>query len=147
MAYTPQIAANRGKPPATIWIASGFIILCVIALIVFDVALVLASLNVANNPVYATRTQTKGFVFLAGFILFGAWLLARGVIALLKKGQPSTLFIILGIPLILGSIGEVADLLGTASGASNLIGGGILLLFAIPMILLRLPSSKKWYTN
>ena len=142
MLVTSQI---KNKPPRSIRITSGFIILCAVALVVFDIALILASLKVSNNPVYATGTRTKGFICIAFLILLGALLLVMGVRSLLEKGRPTVLFVILGISLAFGTIGEVVDLFGTASGASNLIGACILLLFAIPISLLLLPSSRKWY--
>jgi len=143
----PQISRSlpaKPKPPASIILASVFISLCSVALVAFAVALFLASLKVPNNPVYATRIQTRGFIFLVGIIIIGACILLKGVHQLLTQRRPKILFVCLGVPLAFGCIGETVDLFGTASHASDAIGAGILLLFAIPIVLLLLPSSRQW---
>lgn len=133
--------------PVPIIFASAFIVLCAIALIAFAVALVAASLDIPNNPIYETQIRSRGFINITLITLFGAGSLLVGVRRLLTAKRPTNLLIILAVPLVIGTIGQTIDVIGTASMESNLIGFGILLLFLIPVVLLSLPSSRKWYST
>lgn len=65
--------------------------------------------------------------------------LARSAVRALRHGAYLGIVVPLGILLVVGTIGEIADLLGTASATSDLIGAVILLLAAVPVALLWTP--------
>lgn len=69
----------------------------------------------------------------------GAAWLVRGAIRALRRGAYLGIVAPLGVVLVIGSIGEIVDLFGTASGTSDLVGAGILALAAVPVVLLWAP--------
>lgn len=87
----------------------------------------------------------QGAVETIALLGFGAVCLARGAYRS-WVGRGSALIVLPLCALIaIGVVGETIDLLGTASGASNAIGAGILVLAALPVILMSRPSSRVWF--
>jgi hypothetical protein len=80
-------------------------------------------------------TAAKGMVFVGVLGLAGAVLLVGGAVRTWRGSFAWTLVPLL-IVLVFGSIGEVVDLVGTATTQSNLIGAGILAAAAVPIGLL-----------
>lgn len=72
-------------------------------------------------------------VRLSVVLLLAAALLATGVLRLRRHGDPRLIAWPLGIFASVGVIGEIADLAGSASGTSNAIGAGLVVLAAIPV--------------
>jgi hypothetical protein len=68
----------------------------------------------------------------------GAWLV-RAAIRALRQESYLGIVVPLGILLVLGTVGEISDLLGTASRTSDLVGAAILLMAAVPVALLWRP--------
>ena len=78
----------------------------------------------------------------------GLWLIWSAVSAIWRRSYFG-IVIPLGVLLVFGTIGEVIDLFGTASSTSDLVGAGILVLAAIPVVLLWRPvldSLRRWLT-
>lgn len=84
---------------------------------------------------WGDSTAAKGMVFVGVLGLAGAVLLVGGAVRTWRGSFAWTLVPLL-IVLVVGSIGEVVDLLGTATTQSNLIGAGILTAAAVPIGLL-----------
>lgn len=83
-----------------------------------------------------TAQAAAGVFFLVVVLAVGAVVLTLGALLLLSTGQRGLLLAPLVCFLVFGSIGETADLLGTASTASNLFGLLLLALAALPCLLL-----------
>ena len=148
LVYKTMISTStiQNKKPIPILIASVFIVVCSIALVVFALAMIFANYGSHPSPNTANLTQSnkQGLLGLAVFIMVAALVMIYGVYIMIVNGQRTLLFILLGIPLAIGCVGETIDAFGTATLASDAIGAGILLLFAIPIILLLLPNSRNW---
>jgi len=67
--------------------------------------------------------------------LAGLWLFRSAIRAFRRQSYLGVVFP-LGVLLVVGAVGEIVDLLGTASGISDLVGAVILLLAAVPIALL-----------
>lgn len=76
-------------------------------------------------------------------LTLGALWLVRSAIRALRHRSYLGIVVPLGIFLVLGTVGEVIDLFGTASGTSDLVGGGILLLASAPVALLWRPLREQ----
>ena len=124
--------ATNKKAPIPIIIIAGFSLLCAVGLSVFAVAMVMANTKLIGVAIFA---------------LLGVILLIVGVYQLVVKHNRAVLLIPLCIVLAIGCVGETIDALGNATIASDAIGFGILLLFAIPVILLLMPTSRKWSSS
>jgi len=136
----------QNKKPMTIWIASIFITFCAIGLIVFAITMITANFGSHTSPNTADlNSSTKGSILgLAIIIIAAAFIMIYGVYRLFINGQRNLLLGLLGAPLIFGCIGETIDAFGTASLGSDAIGFGILVMFAIPITLLLLPTTRNW---
>lgn len=77
----------------------------------------------------------KGMVLVGVLGLAGAALLVGGAVRTWRGSFAWTLVPLL-VVLVIGSIGEVVDLMGAATTQSNLIGAAILAAAAIPILLL-----------
>lgn len=85
-----------------------------------------------------------GVASTALMLLLGGWLLASGAARLVRRRGRGLLVTPLLIFLAVGSIGEVVDLSGDATTLSDLIGGGILVLAAAPVLLTSTPRARRW---
>ncbi len=86
----------------------------------------------------------KGVLTLGVLLPIGTAMLWRGAANLARDRDPRLLVLPLALLLAFGSLGEVIDLLGSASATSDLIGAGILVLAALPLAMLALPRSRAW---
>ena len=77
----------------------------------------------------------QGAVKLSVALLAGASLLIVGSIRTLRSTRSALLVWPLLVVVVVGCIGEVVDLVGTASTESDLVGAGILILAALPVLL------------
>jgi hypothetical protein len=86
------------------------------------------------------------FWWLLLVLVVGALWLMRSAVRALRRESYLGIVIPLGILLVVGTVGETIDLLGTASGASDVVGAGILFLAAVPVALLWRPlrEVQKW---
>jgi tetratricopeptide (TPR) repeat protein len=84
---------------------------------------------------WGDRTTANGMVFVGVVGLIGAALLIAGAIRTWRGSFTWTLAP-LAVVFVFGFIGEMVDLLGTATAQSNLIGTGILVAAALPIGLL-----------
>jgi hypothetical protein len=89
------------------------------------------------------RAAARGMAFVGVAGLVGAALLIGGAVRTLRGSFAWTLVPLL-VVLVIGSIGEVADLVGTATTQSDLIGAGILVAAVIPAALLSTPSARNF---
>jgi hypothetical protein len=85
-------------------------------------------------------------VFVGVLGLVGAALLIGGAVRTWRGSFAWTLAPLLAV-LLLGSIGEVVDLVGTATTQSNLIGAAILVAAAVPIGLLSTRSARKFTSS
>ena len=77
----------------------------------------------------------RGALVLALVLLAGAGLFAGGALSLAREGQRAPLVWPLSVVAAIGCVAEVADLAGTASGTSNLIGAAGLVAMLLPILL------------
>ncbi|MGZ4664258.1 MAG: hypothetical protein ACXV5Q_04215 [Frankiaceae bacterium] len=92
---------------------------------------------------WGDRSAAKGMVFVGVLGLAGAALLIGGAVRTWRGSFAWTLVPLLAV-LVFGSIGEVVDLVGTATTQSNLIGAPILVAAAVPIGLLSTGSAGKF---
>ena len=91
---------------------------------------------------WGDRNAAKGMAFVGILGLAGAALLICGA-ARTWRGSFAWTLVPLLVVLVFGSIGEVVDLVGTATTQSNLIGAAILVAAAVPIGLLSTGSARK----
>jgi hypothetical protein len=87
----------------------------------------------------------RGMVLAGAAGLAGAALLIGGAVRTWRGSFAWTLAPLLAV-LVVGSIGEVADLAGTATAQSNLTGAAVLLAAALPVGLLCTRSARNFAT-
>jgi hypothetical protein len=92
---------------------------------------------------WGDQNAAKGMVFVGVLGLAGAALLIGGAVRTWRGSFAWTLAPLLAV-LLFGSIGEVVDLVGTATTQSNLIGAAILGAAAVPIALLSTGSARKF---
>ncbi|MCU1670565.1 MAG: hypothetical protein JWP40_3492 [Blastococcus sp.] len=92
---------------------------------------------------WGDRNAAKGMAYVGVLGLIGAALLIGGAVRTWRGSFAWTLVPLLAV-LLLGSIGEVVDLVGTATTQSNLIGAAILVAAAVPIGLLGTRSARKF---
>jgi hypothetical protein len=90
---------------------------------------------------WGDRNAAKGMVFVGVLGCAGAALLIGGAVRTCRGSFAWTLVPLLAV-LVFGSIGEVVDLVGTATTQSNLIGAAILVAAAVPIGLLSTRSAR-----
>lgn len=78
------------------------------------------------------------------FLGAGAYWLVRSARRALREQAYLGIVAPLGLLLLFGSIGEIVDLFGRASGISDLVGAGILVLAAVPVALLWRPMRESY---
>jgi len=88
---------------------------------------------------------TQGLIWVALAFLVGASLLGGGAYQIWVNRRPHMLVTPLAILLVIGCIGETADIIGTATASSNLIGVGVLVAMALPVGLVSTPSARAWF--
>lgn len=93
---------------------------------------------------HLTGLALRGVVTVVTLLLVVAIVLWVGAGRVLHQGT----YLLMVFPILcflaVGTIGETADLAGTASGASDLVGLGILALAALPPLLLTTRSARRW---
>lgn len=92
---------------------------------------------------WGDRNAAKGMIFVGVLGLAGAALLIGGAVRTWRGSFAWTLVPLLAV-LVFGSIGEVVDIVGTATTQGNLIGGAILVAAAIPVGLLATGSARSF---
>ena len=92
---------------------------------------------------WGDRRAAEGMVFVGVAGLTGAVLLIGGAVRTWRGSYVWTLVPLVAV-LVIGGIGEVADLVGTAGAKSNLIGAVILLAAAVPVGLLITRSARNF---
>lgn len=95
--------------------------------------------SAARNTTGGRASPASGVWGLALLLTAGAIWLVRSAIRALRHESYLGVVVPLVIFLVVGAIGEIIDLFGTASGASDLVGAGILVLAAIPVALMWRP--------
>jgi asparagine N-glycosylation enzyme membrane subunit Stt3 len=90
----------------------------------------------ARNTVGGRASPAAGVWTVAVLLTLGGVWLIRSAVRAFRRESHLAIVIPLGVLLVVGTVGEVADLLGTASGISDLVGAVILLLAAVPVVLL-----------
>ncbi len=135
-------AASRGRviTAAVIAIAFAGALLVVAGVVIVDAITNHGNIGVAARDTRGGRSSPASGVFgVTIFLVLGAWWLVYGARRALRRDSYVGIVAPLGIVLVIGTIGETIDLLGTASGPSDLIGAGILVMAAIPVALLWRP--------
>jgi hypothetical protein len=92
---------------------------------------------------WGDRDAAQGMVFVGALGLVGAALLIVGAVRT-WRGSFAWTHVPLLVVLPLGSIGEVVDLMGTATTQSSLIGATILVAAAVPIGLLSTRSAQNF---
>ncbi|MCU1615679.1 MAG: hypothetical protein JWO98_3219 [Frankiales bacterium] len=92
---------------------------------------------------WGDRNAAKGMVFVGVLGPAGAALLIGGGVRTWRGSFAWTLVPLLAV-FLLGSIGEVVDLVGSATTQSNLIGAAFLVASAVPIGLLSTGSARKF---
>lgn len=95
--------------------------------------------SAARNTTGGRASPASGVWGLVVVLTLGAAWLSRSAIRAVRRGSYLGIVLPLSIFLVAGTVGEIVDLFGTASGGSDLVGAGILLLAAIPVVLLWVP--------
>jgi hypothetical protein len=90
-------------------------------------------------------TAARGMVFVGVAGLAGAALLIGGAVRTWRGAFACTLVPLVAV-LVVGCIGEVIDVLGTATARSNLIGAAVLVAAAVPIGLLSTRSARTFAT-
>jgi hypothetical protein len=90
----------------------------------------------ARNTNGGRFSPAAGVLMVALLLTLGAIGLIRGAVRALRRESYIGIVIPLGILLVVGTVGETIDLVGTASSASDAVGLGILFLAAVPIALL-----------
>lgn len=99
--------------------------------------------SAARNTTAGRASPASGVWGLVVVLTLAALWLIRSSIRALRHQSYLAIVVPLGIFLVAGTVGEVIDLFGTASGASDLVGAGILVLAAIPVVLLWRPLRQR----
>lgn len=90
------------------------------------------------------RLAQKGVVrFIVALLVVSGFLVA-GVMRVIRRHDARFIVVPLLVVLAVGTVGEVVDALGDASGRSLLIGLGILAAVAVPVMLLRTRRARSW---
>lgn len=92
---------------------------------------------------WGDRAAARGMVFVGAAGLAGAALLVGGAVRT-WRGRFAWTLAPLFLVLVFGSIGEIVDVVGTATAQSNLIGAAILVAAAIPIGLLSTPPARRF---
>lgn len=127
-------------------VASALVLAFACAFLVVAVAVSVAAVtnhgtigSAARNTTGGRASPASGVWGFAVLLTIGAIWLVGSAIRALRHQSYLGVVIPLGIFLVIGTIGEVIDLFGTASGASDLVGAGILVVAAIPVALMWRP--------
>ncbi|HEV7212902.1 MAG TPA: hypothetical protein VGN47_14430 [Blastococcus sp.] len=92
---------------------------------------------------WGDRNAAKGMVFVGVLGMTGTALLIVGAVQTWRGSFAWTLVPLVAV-LVFGSIGEVVDLVGTATAQSNLIGAAILVAAAVPIGLLSSAPARRF---
>jgi hypothetical protein len=142
----PDSTPPSGKRPLALSVAVGLVFCYAVVLAGVAIALCV-SLVTGVGMVGAQNSSlvgTKGVSFLCVMLLAAAAVLVVGAVLLLRRRRGLLMLFPLFALLAFGSIGEVADVVSGSTVLSNLIGGGVLVLAAAPVILRFLPASRRW---
>lgn len=90
---------------------------------------------------WGDRAAVKGMVFVVLMGSLGATLLIGGAVRTWRGSFDWTLVPLVAV-LVIGSVGEVVDVVGSATALSNLIGAAVLVAAAVPVGLLRTSSAR-----
>lgn len=130
-------------------VAAAGALACCYGLVLLGVAAVLAGEFMTGRGAigheHLTGPAAKGVVFMVVVLTAGAVCLAIGAVQVWRGRPPGLLIAPLALLLVFGTVGEIADGLGSATASSELIGAGILLLAATPLALLLVPGSRAWW--
>lgn len=92
---------------------------------------------------WGDRNAARGMVFVGVLGCAGAALLIGGAVRTWRGSFAWTIVPLVAV-LVFGSIGEVVDLVGTATMDSNLVGAAILVAAATPIGLLSTGSARRF---
>jgi hypothetical protein len=84
---------------------------------------------------HLTGAAVRGVLFLSFALLAGAAVLIMGALRLTRRGGARLLVAPLVVLAAVGCVGESVDLVGSASGTSDLVGALIILLALLPVLL------------
>lgn len=110
-----------------------------VALLGVIVAVLVAVIDQQGTIGHLTGYARRGPIVLSLLLLIGVADLVLGAIMVWRGRRGFLLMVPLAVIIIVGSIGEAADIIGGSSLPSNLIGFGIIVLAIIPVVLLLLP--------
>lgn len=146
--------AHRQQTGARIVVAAALaaVFACALGIMAVAVAVhavtIRGTIGTAASDFKGGRTSpATGVWALVAALLAAAAFLIRGAVRALRQERFSGIVIPLGLLVLFGSVGEIMDLLGTASGASDLIGAGIIILAALPVALLWRPLRESYRKN
>jgi len=87
----------------------------------------------------------RGEATLVVLLVVGATALWFGGLGTRRGGAWAGVVVVMGAILVIATIGGSVDLVGTASGRDDAINGGIVVVAAAPLVLLSLPTARRWH--
>lgn len=119
---------------AAAFVALGYAAVFVLVAMLVGFQLVTATGSIGRERL--TGIAARGAAFLIAVLISAAVMLIVGAMRLLRSGRAGWVVGLLGAFVVIGCIGETVDLFGTASGASDGVGAGIIALALIPPVLI-----------
>jgi hypothetical protein len=135
----------RNRAPATVWLASTLVAIYGLVLAGEGISLGIASLSggTPSDP-HPDLLAMRGMIWLAVVLLASAVLLGFAAVRFVRAGRALLFVLPLGLLVVIGLIGETVDIVGGSGLTDNLIGAGIVVLAAVPVVLAYVPSSAAW---
>lgn len=125
---------------ATLGILYG-LVLVVVAVVLFGQY---ASGSGSIGGEHLTGQAANGVAGFSVLLVLAAILLTTGAVRLTRAHSGRLLAAPLVVVCVVGVVGEIVDLAGTATAASDLVGLLVLLLAALPVVLVGTPSARRY---
>jgi uncharacterized membrane protein len=93
---------------------------------------------------HLTGQAANGVAGFSVLLVLAAILLTSGAVRLVRAYSGKLLAAPLVVVCVVGVIGEIVDLVGTATAGSDLIGLLVLVLAALPVVLVGTPSARRY---
>lgn len=143
------IAIRRVRPPHIPWTIVCAARLSILYAITLDalVAVLVFEQITGRGHLGAERLSglsLNGLLDFTTVLLVIAVLLWLGATRLISSGRQLLIVVPLSCFMIIGTIGEIADLVGNASLQTDLTGLGILALSGLPVFVLATPRARRW---
>jgi hypothetical protein len=135
----------KPRMPAVVWVVTLLICAYGVVLAIEGVVLFVDFLHGGTsgtpNP---SRLEAFGMERFAGFLVVVGALLEFAAVRLVRSRRSALFVVPLAILVVGGTIGESFDILGGTGIVSNVIGAGIIILAALPIVLIFTPRARAW---